>query len=460
MELRIHRTKDKYPKKMYAMRRAAFDAYKKMYEIGLLDKHLLPLFSSEEEVQKLLKDVEQRINIVKVTPQINPWTPLSETDAWYRSELLLGDLPPLLLYTRRAIPRHWFEEVGPPVLYVPHQGHVRMQLRGCERIAIDADEIREAREYTRRIFWSVHGIRMKWDDIDFSYLFLSRVEDEEWNDRREWLREQDKEKERESTYHSYDADADEFARQFWYPEDVVIVKSRFAYGKCYKFVSWRYDPVNEEELEALRERYSRYDDIEDVPYPLIVAEALPSRTNLLLPFQKPSTAPSPPPRQYLLLPQYSSVTLISPLEAQYVYLLPSVVRALGISLTVCSMRDSLFSQSCLSDIPTSLLATAMTAPLSQEHYNYQRMETLGDTVLKYTVSIQLLAEYPLWHEGYLSRKKDHAVSNARLANENMSRSMYQWIIRGANLPFLGTNTDSRCRSSPWKEMEAGMPTSS
>jgi hypothetical protein len=58
---------------------------------------------------------------------------------------------------------------------------------------------------------------------------------------------------------------------------------------------------------------------------------------------------------------------------------------------------------------------ASAAPAAQERSHYQRLETLGDTVLKYTVSIQLLSAHPLWHEGYLARRKDHAVSNANLS---------------------------------------------
>ncbi|RDB26587.1 Dicer-like protein 2 [Hypsizygus marmoreus] len=75
------------------------------------------------------------------------------------------------------------------------------------------------------------------------------------------------------------------------------------------------------------------------------------------------------------------------------------------------------------------MVIAMTAPVSQEKENYQRLETLGDTVLKFVTGIQLLAEYPLWHEGYLSRKKDHAVSNVRLAKEAIAKGLYRWIIR-------------------------------
>jgi endoribonuclease Dicer len=50
------------------------------------------------------------------------------------------------------------------------------------------------------------------------------------------------------------------------------------------------------------------------------------------------------------------------------------------------------------------------------------------------VSIQLLAEFPLWHEGYLSRKKDHTVSNYKLAKEAITRNLYNWIIRDVFIP--------------------------
>ena len=58
------------------------------------------------------------------------------------------------------------------------------------------------------------------------------------------------------------------------------------------------------------------------------------------------------------------------------------------------------------------------------------METLGDAVLKIITAIQLLGEYPLWHEGYLTKKKDHTVSNVRLAKVDIAKGLYRWIIRG------------------------------
>jgi len=135
--------------------------------------------------------------------------------------------------------------------------------------------------------------------------------------------------------------------------------------------------------------------------------------------------------------------MISGTEAEYSFLLPSFLRALSLQLTIHDFRRNVLASSPqLSSIPTNLLTTAMTAPLSQEKYNYQRLETMGDTVLKFVMSVQLLAEYPLWHEGYLSRKKDHSVSNVRLAKSNLEKRMYRWIIRG-----MSKHCDTCCRIS-------------
>ncbi|KAK0470329.1 uncharacterized protein EV420DRAFT_1258136 [Desarmillaria tabescens] len=401
-ELRVHSTEMIYPTKLSAHRHAAFKAYKALYDNELLDDHLLPLFFRDEEIKKLQSEVEKRVSIVSVSPQVNPWAPDDGTAVWYCSELTLGELPPLLMFTRTQCPLSWFENDGPPPLFAPHRGLIKVSLRNVGKISLYDEGISRAREYTRRIFWSIHGQRMTWDDLDFSYLFLPApgTEDDEWEDRRAWLKEEN-EREGRSNKYAFDANAQDLGEAFWYPQDLAIVRAGFQFGKAFRFIAWRYDTVNEEELEDMKTRYFRQDDLEDIPYPLIVAEVLPAR-----------------------------ITLISPVETEYVSLLPSVLRALAMSLTVQSMRDRMFTPSShLYAIPSQLLTIAMMAPSSQERYNYQRLETLGDTVLKYLVSIQLLSEHPLWHEGYLSRRKDHAVANVRLANENISREMFQWIIR-------------------------------
>jgi endoribonuclease Dicer len=209
---------------------------------------------------------------------------------------------------------------------------------------------------------------------------------------------------------------------------VAIVRNGPQFAKTYQFIRWRFDVLSPQEEDELREYYERYSEI-DITYPLLVVRPLPSRTNFLLP-TRPKTEPSPEVKTRLLLPEHSTITLLSSAETEYAFLLPSVLRWFAMTHTTHSLRETLFAGSSLYETPLQLLTIATTAPVSQEKNNYQRLETLGDTVLKFVVGIQLLAEYPLWHEGYLTKKKDHAVSNVRLAKEDISKGVYRWIIRG------------------------------
>ncbi|KAH8114018.1 hypothetical protein DFH11DRAFT_1727040 [Phellopilus nigrolimitatus] len=69
----------------------------------------------------------------------------------------------------------------------------------------------------------------------------------------------------------------------------------------------------------------------------------------------------------------------------------------------------------LQQIPLDLVQSALMAPAANAHCNYERLETLGDAILKFVTSVRLLAEHPHWPEGFLTKRKDHAVSNAYLA---------------------------------------------
>lgn len=283
--------------------------------------------------------------------------------------------------------------------------------------------------------------------------------------------------------------ADVFAAQFGYTEDVTMVQRHLGFGRPFKFVAWRWDKLDEEEEAQVRETYKNQfqgqkqgldegdqaKGVMEITYPLLLVEAYPPRSNFLIVpkvVDKPDGGPPSPPMRIHLLPQYSSIVLLSPSETEYAFLLPSILRFLSMRMIALSLRRTLFTPVAISEpepstasddspsldalvpqptsemsagagapsglfspsplcaIPLSLLTTAITAPASGEPQNYQRLETLGDTVLKFICGANLLAEYPLWHEGYLTRKKDHAVSNVRLAKEDVKRGIYRWIVRG------------------------------
>ena len=97
-------------------------------------------------------------------------------------------------------------------------------------------------------------------------------------------------------------------------------------------------------------------------------------------------------------------------------------------------------QLCKNVLPTvgfndiSLVLTAMSTTAAQEPTNYQRLEFLGDSILKTFTSLTLLFLHQNWHEGYLSRQKDHIVSNATLARASLASGLDKYIL---TKPFTG-----------------------
>ncbi len=65
----------------------------------------------------------------------------------------------------------------------------------------------------------------------------------------------------------------------------------------------------------------------------------------------------------------------------------------------------------LSPLPRDILHQALTPPGAGYGYDYQRLETLGDNVLKLLTTVYLFQEYPLKHEGTLTKYRNVCVSN-------------------------------------------------
>jgi dsRNA-specific ribonuclease len=60
--------------------------------------------------------------------------------------------------------------------------------------------------------------------------------------------------------------------------------------------------------------------------------------------------------------------------------------------------------------------------------NYERLEFLGDTYIGYLTSVHLMAEKPLWPEGYLTNEKGRRVSNNAFCKAALNVGLDQFII--------------------------------
>lgn len=94
-------------------------------------------------------------------------------------------------------------------------------------------------------------------------------------------------------------------------------------------------------------------------------------------------------------------------------LVPSIMHQLDVQGVAESLCSSLLPSLEFEDL--RLIITAISAPVAGEQDNYQRLEFIGDSLLKFFTSLTLMAQHLNWHEGVLSGKKDHVVSNGNLS---------------------------------------------
>lgn len=430
--LRVFTTDCIHPTKRSAYRHVAFKAYKSLYQAGLLNEHLLPLTSVvepelEEEVKALLQDVEKRTGTASVTSQFDPWAPVKGSDGWWRTEIGIDGLPPLYMFTRTRPCDFLPEDLL--TLYHPHRHPLNVKICSSSAIKPSALMIKNARNYTRRLFWQIYGNRMQWDNSNFAYLFYPAHDPSDasqWATRRAWWDEHNHLDSQSDLENALQANAESFGERFSFPDNLTIIRARGAGSKLHRFIRWKFDELSTEEDQLIRERFNLSEEDTAEP-PFLVVQHFPRRMNFLVPFV-PQIGKYSMEKELLLRPKFSTVDLVSATETDYALLLPSVIKYLAVATTVSSLRATLLTPT-LAKIPLDLLRTAITAPVAKDATDYQRLEILGDTVLKFIVGVQLLARYPLWHEGYLTKKKDHAVSNSRLAKEAHSKGLYRWIIR-------------------------------
>lgn len=113
------------------------------------------------------------------------------------------------------------------------------------------------------------------------------------------------------------------------------------------------------------------------------------------------------------------------------YLLPSLMHRLETLMLASELRKEITSHSGDLHISSSLILEALTSLRCNESFSMERLELLGDSVLKYAVSCHLFLKYPKKHEGQLSDQRSWAVCNSTLHKVGTSRHLQGYIRDGA-----------------------------
>ncbi|KAJ4951413.1 hypothetical protein NE237_028245 [Protea cynaroides] len=109
------------------------------------------------------------------------------------------------------------------------------------------------------------------------------------------------------------------------------------------------------------------------------------------------------------------------------YLLPSLMHRLESLMLACQLREQVACHQNGSHISSPLILEALTTLRCCEKFSLERLELLGDSVLKYAVSCHLFLTYPKKHEGQLSARRSWAVCNSTLHKLGTNRKIQGYI---------------------------------
>lgn len=402
-----------------AKRDAAFEAYIALYRAGLVNDHLLPI-RFDPEAEEACLPIEKRPNLAEVPAQLDVWSSFvaykwQEQPRLYESLVLITYegvtisrmliILPLALSNIIEFDLHWdstklFRAVITPGQSVPYDQ---------ERMALYA-------KCTGLLLRSIYKARMENDRTDFACIFIpSNIKDVQV-----WLEEAC-----ESSPARTLLDTGISQSQIGLIYDVKNNWTRHIFHGVESMPSY----AQEDSLNG-----AQAPDCECVDNKLCLkVTKLPKRADFLHKVLPQNDADKNKDIKYLYLcPSRCEVDNLPFEFSRFALFIPSIMHQVELYFAAEYCQNSLLSSIKFNDL--KLLMTATTASVAAEQTNYQRLEFLGDSILKLFTSLTVMAEHLNWHEGYLSGKKDHTVSNARLASAAIQLGLAAYI---RTIPFTG-----------------------
>ncbi|KAF8664946.1 hypothetical protein HU200_054266 [Digitaria exilis] len=107
------------------------------------------------------------------------------------------------------------------------------------------------------------------------------------------------------------------------------------------------------------------------------------------------------------------------------YLFPSLIYRIESLMLASQLRTEIAYTD--SDISSFLILEALTTLRCCEDFSMERLELLGDSVLKYAVSSYLFLTFPDKHEGQLSSRRQEIICNATLHRLGIERKIQGYI---------------------------------
>lgn len=421
-----------------ARKDAAFEAYKALHYAGLVNDNLLPLGHVDEAVDEAYGAVEKRPSIVKVSDQIDVWPSIAQ--CWESSGQIYGSLvrvsgqgqlrTDMIMLLPVEIPAI----AGTIDLYWDRNTTFQLVVEPESTMFSPAVTV-SAAQITFLLLESVFRARVDYGRYDFTALFMPS----NGMDHLTWL----------SSYSGAIKAGDLCDQDVG--RDVGLVRDLSNNGTLHIFQNVRYES-SEDTTPDGTSKALQYQNIEPClveegqcqPFQgvpdctmqldrtahdhsvLMEVKRLPKRADFLHPVPSGNASSDKVSAPQWLLANKCEVSRLPFSYSRFALFVPSILHKVQVAVVVERLCNTVLSPLQFQD--RSLVATAISASSAHEATDYQRLETLGDSILKIMTSLTLMTEHLNYHEGILSHQKDHIVSNSSLANAAMRMGLDHFII--------------------------------
>ena len=390
-----------------ARRDAAFEAYEALYHAGLVNDNLLPIGHVDEGIEAACSAVERRPSTVIVSEQVDLWPCVARS--WQTSGHIYGssvkitgqgqvgtDMVMLLPVRVPAI-------AGPIDLYWDQNTTFQLII-DPETAILSSAATASAAQISFLLLESVFRGRMD-SRCDFTVPFMPP----NGVDHLEWL----------SSY-SGTTTAKAFQAQD-FSRDIGLVRDLSHNGVLHIFHNVTYVSAQNATLDgttkalyqntdsSLLDKMQRQpsEDMPDLcmqlggPDPdqcvLIEAKRLPKRADFLHRVPSDNVASAKQPRLQCFLTNECEVGKLPFSYSRFALFVPSIIHKVHVAMVVERLCNTVLLPLHFHD--RSLVTSAISASSAREPTDYQRLETLGDSILKGMTSLTLMAEHLSYHEG-------------------------------------------------------------
>lgn len=381
---------------------AAFEAYIALFEAGLVNEHLLPL-RYDEEITEASSAIDKRPSLVQVPAQMSFWSDLI-APKWqtmpelykshitiYREELVMMQI---LMILPMPLPKNIFSKDTYYELGWNRGISLTAKVDATLSEVYSPQRLSNYARATELLLGSVYRNRFGDQKNDFVCLFgPAQIEDLQ-----EWL---------ETNSGATPAHALSF-------DNINALQIGLIRNLSERGVAYIFDGIESDPAESQASRYT----------PAVRSDGQHTQEERYLRAVRLSKKADFMRSLYLqadLLDAHADILPVSRCEIENIpfflsrfgLLVPSIMHQLDVQAVAESLCISILPTLEIEDV--RLIITATSAPAAQEQDNYQRLEFIGDSLLKFFTSLTLMAQHLNWHEGVLTGRKDHVVSNGNLS---------------------------------------------